>query len=447
MTVTAADTPSSGRRPRAVTARGRRRALALLATMLGATLGLGGCGGGTDARDARLRLVNASIAFGALDLVVDDKLVRRDVAYGGSADYVGVDTSDTATRISRAGSPAALVSLRPALADGDRYSIVAFGGEGALRAAVLDDNASEPARGKARLRVLNGAPDAGAVDVYLTAPGVDLADAEPLHAAAEVGNATDFTTVDAADWRVRVTAAGDKADLRLDLGGVALAGRQIATLVITPGAGGVLVNALVLTQGGPVLALTGAQARVRVVAGVTGSGNVSAAVGGVTLMNGVGAPAIGLYRLVPAGAAAATMTVDGAAVAVPATDLAPGSDHTLLVRGSAAAPVAHWVADDNRLPAVSGRVKLRLLNGVADLAEPLALTLDFTPLADGVAAGSASAPALADASTQARLSVTAAGIGAPLFDAVEQLLLADRVHTLFVLGAAGAPAGILYRDR
>lgn len=439
--------PTLAERPQGPPAPGRRNALALLAAALGGTLGLGGCGGGIDLRDARVRLVNASVAYPALDLVIDDRLVRGNVAYGASADYAGVDTADTATRISRAGSPAALVSLRPELAEGDRYSIVAFGGEGALRAVVLDDDATEPDPGKARLRVLNGAPDAGAVDVYLTAPGVDLADAEPLHAAAAVGTATAFATLDAADWRLRVTAAGDRADLRLDLSGVAFGSRQIATLVITHGAGGVLVNALVLTQGGAVLALAGAQARVRVVAGVTDSGNVTAAVGSVALMNGVGAPAIGLYRLVPSGPAAATVTVDGFALAVPPAELAPGSDHTLLVRGSAAAPVAHWIADDNRLPSVAGRVKLRLLNGLADLAAPLALTLDFTPLADGVAAGTASPPVLTDASTQARLSVTAAGVGAPLFDAVDQLLLADRVHTLFVLGSAAAPAGILYRDR
>ncbi len=447
MPLESADRPLPADRRHRTTAPGRRHALALLAATLGGSLGLTACGGGVDAREARVRLINASIDYGALDLVIDDKLVRRDVAYGASADYAGVDTSDTATRVSRAGSPAALVSLRPALADGDRYSIVAFGSEAALRAAVLDDNVSEPASGKARLRVLNGAPDAGTIDVYLTAPGVDLADAEPLHAGAAVGTPTDFSTVDAATWRLRVTAAGDKADLRLDLAAVALAGRQIATLVITPGSGGVLVNALVLTQGGAVLALTGAQARVRVVAGVTNSGNVTAAVGGVALMNGIGAPAIGAYRLVPAGPAAVTMTVDGVPVTVPAADLAAGADLTLLVRGSAAAPVAHWIADDNRLPAVTGRVKLRLLNGVAALAAPLALTLDFTPLADGVASGSASAPALASASTQARLSVTAAGVGAPLFDAVDQLLVADRVYTLFVLGAAAAPTGILYPDR
>lgn len=409
--------------------------------------GLAGCGGGEDLSQARVRLVNASQAVDALDLVVDNRRVHTAVAYGESPRYAGVDTDDPELRVARSGSPAALVTLRPSLSAGDRYTVVAYGGDGAVRAVLLDDNAGRPDDDEARVRVLNGAPDAGPLDVYLTASTVALDDAEPLHAGAAAGTPTDFGTVDAATWRLRVTAAGDKDDLRLDIDGIVLAEHRIVTLVVTPGAGGVLVNALLLTQGGDVKALAGAQARVRAVAGVTASGSVGAVVGGVTLMDGVGAPAVGPYRLVPAGPAVAALTVDGAAVAVPSIDLAAGSDHTLLVRGPVSAPEAHWIADDNRLPAVAGRARLRLLNGVADLATPLALTLDFTPVAAGVAPGTASAPALVDATTQGRLEVSAAGLGAPLYSAVEQLLLADRVYTLFVLGPASAPSAVLYRDR
>jgi hypothetical protein len=226
-----------------------------------------------------------------------------------------------------------------------------------------------------------------------------------------------------------------------------LTNRQIVTVVVTPGAGGVLVNALVITQRGAIAALDGARARVRAVAAVTDSGAVAATVGGVNLMNGIGAPAAGAYRLVPAGTPAAAVTVNGAPVAVPASSLASGTDHTLLVWGPAGAAAAAWLADDNRPPTVTNRAKLRLVHGLAGLDVPIALTVDFSPVADGVGPGTASAPAQLDASTTATLSVTAPGRASPVWSAVEQTLVAGNVYTLFVVGHPDAPTGILRKDR
>lgn len=426
---------------------GRRLLRVIALPLFVAAVALPGCGGGADATRANLRLVNASLAYPALDLVVDDKAVQSGVGYGERADYAGVDAEQVDARISRAGSPAALASLEARLAEGKRYAIVAHGGEAALRATLLDEETSEPERGEARLRVLHGAADAGALDIYLTGPEVELADAEPLFAAAAADSTSAFTTVDAAGWRLRVTAAGDRDDLRLDLPAVALTSRQVATLIVTPGGGGVLVGALLLTQGGAVERLDGTHARVRAVAGVSASGTVAASVGSVALVVGVGSPAIGPYRLVPAGSAAATLSVDGAAVDVPPATLRPGDDYTLLVRGTPLAPAASWIADDNRPPTQAGRARLRLVNGLADLDAALSMTLDFTPLAAGVLPGSASTPVTVDASGAARIAVTAAGLGEPLYVVDEQALQAGSVYSVFVLGATDAVVGVPYRDR
>lgn len=418
------------------------RVLSLLLALL-----LAACGGGEDRSKAQLRLVNASSGYAALDLLVDEERLQRDVAYGQTASYVEIDPADTDTQITRPGSSTALASTVPSVSEGDRYTLVAYGGEGSLQTALLDDNADDPDSGKARVRVLNAAPDAGNVDVYLTSADASLDDAEALQTDAAAGTVTAFTSVDAATWRLRVTTAGDRDDLRLDLGGIVLANGQIVTVVITPGAGGVLVNALVVTQRGAISALTGANARVRAVAGVTDSGAVAATVGGVTLMNGTGAPAAGNYRLVPSGAATTTVTVNGSPVTVPAATLAAGTDHTLLVWGPAAAPAAAWIADDNRPPTVATRAKLRLVHGVAALDASIALTVDFIPVADGVAGGSASTPGQLDADADATLTVTAVGRTSPIFSAIEQVLEAGGVYTLFVLGAAEAPTGFLRKDR
>ncbi|HSM21711.1 MAG TPA: DUF4397 domain-containing protein, partial [Rubrivivax sp.] len=251
---------------------------------------------------------------------------------------------------------------------------------------------------------------------------------------------------DSATWRLRVTAAGSKTDLRLDLPALVLEDKRVATLVLTPARGGVLMNMLLVTQQAGIARQDTTQARVRVAAGVADSGAVSATVGGQVLMASVGSPAVGLYQLLPAGTQALALAVNGTALPAPAVILAAGADYTLLVRGTPAAPASGWVEDDNRRAANAGEARLRLVNGVADLAEPLSMTVDFVPAADGVVPGAASGYLSLASTLTAQLSVTAAGQAAPLFTAVDQPLAAGAVYSVFVVGAKDAAVGILRKD-
>jgi hypothetical protein len=74
------------------------------------------------------------------------------------------------------------------------------------------------------------------------------------------------------------------------------------------------------------------------------------------------------------------------------------------------------------------------------------MTVDFVPAADGVVAGAASGYLSLDATLTAQLSVTAAGLAAPLYSAVDQPLTAGAVYSVFVVGAPSAPVGILRKD-
>ena len=70
-----------------------------------------------------------------------------------------------------------------------------------------------------------------------------------------------------------------------------------------------------------------------------------------------------------------------------------------------------------------------------------------SPVADGVVAGTASAYAAVDATTTAQLSVTALGTAAPLFSAVDQTFSAAATYSVFLVGSASAPVGIVRKDR
>jgi hypothetical protein len=416
-------------------------------TALVAAVFLVACGGGADRTKTHVRLVNASTAYAALDLGVAGQAAQTQVGYGASANYVDVDPGSPTATLASSGSATAILSFTPSLSKGQYDTVLAYGAQGALAQLLLDDNSGAPADGQVLLRVVNAAPDAGTLDVYLTGSGDALASSVPVQAGAALGAASAWLTVSSATWRLRVTAAGSKADLRLDLSGVVLANRQVATLVLTPGRGGVLVNALLLTQQGGITRLDGTQARVRVAAGVADGGAVSAIVAGAPLMSGVGSPAVGLYALVSAGIQPLAVTVNGAALTTPAQALVAGSDYTLLVYGPLAAAQASWIEDDNTMPTQSGTARVRLINGVAGLATPLAMTADFVPVADSVAAGAASPYASIAGTTTANLSITTSGVAAPLFSATLQTFVAGSTYSVFAVGSATATVGILRKDR
>ena len=280
-----------------------------ITALAAAALLLAACGGGddNDRTKAKLRLVNASSAYAEIDLFVEDTLRQGSVGYGNTASYVEVDPGEADSKITRSGSTTALLSFTPGIERNKHYTVLAYGAEGALRQMLVDDNVGEPDSGRALLRVVNAAPDAGKLDIYLTAADEPLASAVPVQAGAEYGVANGLLTVDSTSWRLRVTAAGSKTDLRLDLPALVLESKQVATLVLTPARGGVLMNTLLLTQQAGIARQDTALARVRVAAGVADSGAVSATVGGQVLMASVGSPAVGLYALLPAGTQPGTL--------------------------------------------------------------------------------------------------------------------------------------------
>lgn len=425
---------------------------ALAALAVGGALLLAGCGGGADRTKAQVRLVNASPDYTQLDLRANNTVVQPGVAYGGAAGYAEVDPDDLPLTVHSAGSATPLVSLSPRLSERRHYTLLALGNAGSLRQLLLDDALGQPPDGKTQLRVVNAAADAGSLDVYLTATGESLTAATATVGGAGFGVVTAPANVDSGTWRLRVTAAGSKTDLRLDLPSVSLGARETVTLVLTPGRGGVLVNALLLVQQGAIAQQANTQARVRLAALVTQTATVAASASGTVLSSGAASYAVGDYQLVPAATAApVTVSVNGSALATAPRDLPAGSDHTLLVYGPAGSASVAWLADDNRRPVDGTRTKLRLVHALADSAAQLALTLDFAPLADSVNRGEASAYAAATPTSgtggSGALTVTASGLPAPVYSVANQQFVANGVYTLFLAGPIAGPTAVVRADR
>ena len=105
------------------------------------------------------------------------------------------------------------------------YTVIAVGDVAApIAPLVIANPTGEPiAQGSFRAQVVHAAPDAPAVDVFVTAPGADLATSTPINAAPlAYQQSTDRIQAPAGDYQVRVTLGGNPATVVFDSGAIAL---------------------------------------------------------------------------------------------------------------------------------------------------------------------------------------------------------------------------------
>jgi hypothetical protein len=148
----------------------------------------------------------------------------------------------------------AVASLPFTVAANGDLTVYATGGAGgsAVAAVTTTDVNTEPAAGQVRLRVVHLSPAAGAVDVFVTAPGADLAAATPSAANVAVGTASAYLTLPAATYQVRAVPAGTAPAARS--GAVLVSAVSGGNLALASGAARTVVVADAVAGGRPVRA-------------------------------------------------------------------------------------------------------------------------------------------------------------------------------------------------
>lgn len=423
------------------------RFLTLALTLAAGSL-LAACGGGGDSDSStQLRLLNASSGYSSLDLSINSATANANVAYASAGSYASIATSGATAAVQTSGVGTTVASTTPSLSAGSNYTLIAYGWAGGVRTSLLQESEEAPASTKSKLLVLNLAPDAGALDVYVTAAGDSLDGATPMATNIGGGSSTGYNLINSGTYRVRMTGYGNKNDLRLDIPAVTVASAGVSTLLITATEGGVLVNAMQLEQKGAVTNLAGTVARARVVAAVSGNATVGATLGGTSILPVSVAPTIGDYKTVAAGSAGIGVSVNGAPLTITNPTLKAGGDYTLLVWGDATAPQLTVLADDNRLPSTVGNAKIRLVNGVASLNTGLTMTLDYSAIATNVIPGSSSSISSVTSSASSLLSISSPTSGTPVYSISELPVVGNGVYTVFMMGGSNAMVGTLRRER
>jgi hypothetical protein len=117
------------------------------------------------------------------------------------------------------------------------YAIGGAGGSAITGFTTTDDNAA-PAAGQTRVRIVNMSPTAGAIDVFLTAAGADLATATPNATNLAYQSASVYLNVAPGTYTFRAVPAGTPPASRTASVTITLAG-----IVLTGGAGRTIVTA------------------------------------------------------------------------------------------------------------------------------------------------------------------------------------------------------------
>lgn len=424
--------------------------LATLVALVGSSL-LAACGGGggSSSSNAQMRLINASVGYSSLDFTIGTTKTNTGVAYATAGSYADVNTGATASQVQTNGTGTTLASITPTLTGGSKYSVIAYGWSGALRTTLLQEEEAVPTTaGTSKLLVLNLAADAGALDVYLTGATDSLDTASPTASAVNGGSSSGYVSLNSGTFRVRVTGAGNRSDVRLDIPAISLEALKVHSLVITPTQGGVLVNGIFMQQQGNPTNYATTTARARVVAAVGSNATVAATTAGKTLLQSSVAPTIGEYQALAAGSNAINVAVNGTPMPVANVPLVAGGDYTLMVYGDAATPQLIVLNDDNRLPTTAGTAKMRLVNGMATSAAGLTMTLDFSAIASNILPGSVSSVLSVPASSSSQLSVTSPISADPVYSVTNLTVLQGGVYTVFVMGGGTAKVqGALRRER
>ncbi|MDW3681536.1 DUF4397 domain-containing protein [Cupriavidus sp. CV2] len=229
----------------------------ILGLALAAAAALSACGGGDDSLAARIgvskpavRVIHAIPAGPNIDVLQNGtKTSLLNEPYKFVSKYFDVDTGSQLFGVNIAGTNTSIGSATVDAHTGHKYTVVALPGATAADLLTIDDPYGKNILSdKARVRGLNASVNAQNVDMYVTAPAVDLNTVTPTFAAVAYKSAVpasgqDSINLEGGTYRLRITTAGTKTVI-FDSGALTLNNNAdwLITSIPVDGIGAVVPN-------------------------------------------------------------------------------------------------------------------------------------------------------------------------------------------------------------
>jgi hypothetical protein len=351
-----------------------RTKLTASAALLAATLLISACDNDDDisvpaVTPAKLRVIHASPDAPNVNVLTGTSTFVENLGYKEATPLSDVASGTVSLRVNGivpGGTPTVIGPVNLTLTENTAYSVIAVGEVAAIRPLVIANTIAPPSAGTFRAQVVHAAPNAPAVDVYLTAPMALLSQSVAVGRLA-FGERTDPTSAPAGDYRIRVTLPNDPNTVVFDSGTVALpSGADLMVVAVEntgPGAAPISLLASTGTSTSEILDAA-TPAELRVIHASPDAPAVDVVVNdnfGAPVLEDVPFPAVSGYLSVPPGAYNVKVTAannPGVIVIDANVTLAAGKRYSVYATGLLASIAPYVLADDNRSVATNAKVRI-----------------------------------------------------------------------------------------
>jgi len=395
---------------------------------------------------AYLRVLHGSPNAPDVDVLIDDRVVLQDVSYKSASQFLPVTPGTRNIKVNAAGTSTTVIDADLTLARDSLSTVIATGFLDQIMPLVLSDDDNPPSGNLLKLRVVHGSPSAPPVDVYVTAPGVDLATTSPTLTNVSYTEFSDFLEISEGDYQIRITPTGSATPV-YDSGTVPLSAGSIFTLVAldaTSGASPVTLVALTNDPAEPTIEIADNRARLRAVHASPNAPSVDILVDNDEVATDIAFKAETGYLDTSAGARNIKVNATGTQVSVidETVTLDPGADYTVLAANFLAS-IEPLVIPDIKQNPTPGNAFVRAVHASPDAPEVDVLVDDTTVLTD-IAFKDVS-DYLEVPAGQRNIKVNIAGTGQTVID-VTPTLMDGKIYTVVALNSAGNIEPIVLED-
>jgi Domain of unknown function (DUF4397) len=393
---------------------------------------------------AQVRILNL-LAGSSVDVAINGAPAFSNVAFQTATGYQTYDNQSTTFVVTFSGTTTQVGTFSFPLGGEQPYTLVVYGSSTAPLMTLVSEVASPPVNGNVQLSVFNAAQNAPTVDIYITAPGVNIAGVNPNFSGVSYSGTSFNLAFPPGTYQIQVTNGGTKTVI-YDSGGTVY-NANIAVSFITYAVGsGTLVNAALLQSKGPYTTLNTIFSRIKAVNAATGTGTVNQLQGNVPINLNVLYPAASPYTNTATGPTTINFEASatpGAIIASVPGSLLPANDYTAVVAGLPGAQQAFLLQDSN-IATPAGGDRVRFVNASAG-SNPVNASINGTQLASNVAFGTASAYATTAPAT-VNVTFTDAVTGAVVASQDGVVITANQTGSIYLIGPPGAQGVFVTQD-
>lgn len=164
--------------------------------------------------ETQVRVIHAGVDAPKVNVNANGAALLTDVDYAVSSGFTTIPVDTYAIGVDAQLADGSVLEVLTAELDAMaemQYTAVAVGkvADDTLQLKLIANAVSDIATDYARVQVLHGASDVGLVDIYVTAPGVDITSQAPT-LSANFLDVSDQLEILASDYQIRITASGQK---------------------------------------------------------------------------------------------------------------------------------------------------------------------------------------------------------------------------------------------